>query len=226
MLANWWYLCHDDSLVSDNQKLFEEEYMKAGVCVAIVCSGLLLGCNLIASPGKQTGKQTSKAIPESLSAADRTFITTAADANLAEIETAKMIEEKSKDPGVRDFAKRMVTDHTQASQNLATVAEMTGVSLPAGPSAVDRSQEDELKKLSGTKLNNAYLQDELAGHRQVISAFESEIEHGQDETAKNYAVQTLPTLQDHIRIAEDLAGKMGTSGKAGLNQESDAITVR
>jgi putative membrane protein len=200
--------------------------MKAGLGIAVVCSTLLLGCNLIASPGKQTEKQISKSPAESLSAADRTFITTAAEANLAEIETAKMIEQKSKDPAVRDFAKRMVTDHTQASQTLATVAEMTGISLPASPSAADRTQEDELKKLSGAKLNKAYLRDELAGHKQVISAFESEIEHGQDEAAKNYAAQTLPTLEDHIRIAEDVAGRMGMSGKSGLTQESEAITVR
>ena len=196
--------------------------MKAGLGMAVVCSGLLLGCNLIASPGKQVSKPPA----DSLSMADRTFITSAAEANLGEIETAKMIEQKSKDPGVKDFAKRMVTDHTQASQSLATVAQMTGVTLPATPSAADRTREDELEKLSGAKLNKTYLRDELAGHKQVISDFESEIEHGQNEAAKNYAAQTLPTLQDHIRIAEDVAGKMGMSGKAGLNQESDAITVR
>jgi putative membrane protein len=219
-------LCHDDSIVPDNRYVFEEEYMKAGMGMAVICSGLLLGCNLIASPGKQTGKQISKSAADNLSAADRAFITSAAEANLAEIETAKMIEQKSKDPGVRDFAQRMVTDHTQASQNLATVAEMTGTSLPASLSAADRTREDELKKLSGAKLNETYLRDELAGHKQVISAFESEIEHGQDEAAKNYAAETLPTIQDHIRIAEDVAGRLGMSGKVGLNRESEAITVR
>ncbi|HZC24496.1 MAG TPA: DUF4142 domain-containing protein [Candidatus Binatia bacterium] len=200
--------------------------MKAGVGIAVICSGLLLGCNLIASPGKATSNQINKSPADSLSAADRAFIINAAEANLAEIDTAKMIEQNSKDPGVRDFAKRMVTDHTQASQNLATVAEMTGITLPTSPSAADRNQEDELKKLSGAKLTETYVGDELAGHKQVISAFESEIEHGQDEAAKNYAAQTLPTLQDHIRIAEDVAGRMGISGKAGLTQQSEAITVR
>jgi putative membrane protein len=219
-------LYHYDSLVSDNQQLFEEEYMKAGLAMAVFCSGLLLGCNLIASPDKPTSKQVNKSPADSFSAADRAFITNAAEANLAEIDTAKMIEQKSKDPGVRDFAKRMVTDHTQASQNLATVAEMAGITLPTSPSAGDRTQQDELKKLSGAKLTETYVRDELAGHKQVISVFESEIEHGQDEAAKNYAAQTLPTLQDHIRIAEDVAGRMGMSGKGGLTQQSDAITVR
>lgn len=196
--------------------------MKTGLGVAVLCSGLLLGCNLIASPGKQV----SKSAADSVSVADRTFITSAAEANLAEIETAKMIEQKSKDPGVKDFAKRMVTDHTQASQSLATVAEMVGVTLPSTPSADDRARKDELEKLSASKLNKTYLRDELAGHKQVISAFESEIEHGQDQAVKNYASQTLPTLQDHIRIAEDVAGRMGMSGKAGLDQQNEAITVR
>ncbi len=196
--------------------------MKAGLGMAVFCSGLLLGCNLIASPKKQVSKPPA----DSLSMADRTFITSAAESNLAEIETAKMIEQKSKDPGVKDFAKRMVTDHTVASQSLATVAEMTGVTLATTPGAADRTRDDELKKLSGAKLNKTYLRDELTGHKQVISDFESEIEHGQNDAAKNYAAQTLPTLQDHIRIAEDVAGKMGMSGKAGLSQESDAITVR
>lgn len=196
--------------------------MKLELGIAVVSLGLLLGCSVAASQKPQVSKSPA----DTLSVADRTFVSNAAEANLGEIETAKMIEQKSKDPGVKDFADRMVTDHTQASQRLATVAQMTGVTLPATPSADDRAQKDELEKLSGAKLNETYLHDELAGHKQVISAFESEIEHGQDQAVKNYASQTLPTLQDHIRIAEDVAGKMGMSGKAGLNQESDAITVR
>jgi putative membrane protein len=83
-----------------------------------------------------------------------------------------------------------------------------------------------LEKLSGAQLNDAYLRDELQGHKETISAFESEIEHGQNQEAKTYAEQTLPTLQDHIRIAEDVAGKLGLPGKAGLSDEAKAITAK
>ncbi len=38
--------------------------------------------------------------------------------------------------------------------------------------------------------------------RHRISAFESEIEHGQNQEPKNHAEQTLPTIEDYIRIAE------------------------
>jgi hypothetical protein len=66
----------------------------------------------------------------------------------------------------------------------------------------------------------------LQDHEEAISAFENEIEHGENREAKNYAEQTLPTLQDHIRIAEDIAGKLGIFGKAGLSDEAKAVNAR
>jgi predicted outer membrane protein len=81
-------------------------------------------------------------------------------------------------------------------------------------------------RLSGAQLNEAYLRSELQGHKETISAFENEIEHGQNQETKNYTEQTLPTLQDHIRIAEDVAGRLGLPSKAGLSDETKAITAK
>ncbi len=158
--------------------------------------------------------------------ADRTFMSTAAEANLAEIDTAKLVGQKSTDPAVKDFANRMVTDHTQSSQSLASLAEVSAIKLPTEPGLMERNQKSELQKLSGVRLDDAYLRDELQGHKEAIAAFENEIENGQNQEVKNYAVKTLPTLQDHIRIAEDIAGKLGLSGKVGLSDQSKAIAVR
>lgn len=170
--------------------------------------------------------QASKAGENTLNSADRSFIALAAEANLAEIETAKTVQERSKDPAVKDFANRMITDHTQANQNLATLAKANGITLGNEPSANDRNQKDELQKLSSAKLGDAYLREELQDHKHAISEFESEIEHGHNQAITDYAEQTLPTLEDHIRIAENVAGKMGMSGETGLTDEAKAITVK
>ena len=174
----------------------------------------------------QQKHQSTMAGQNMQNSADRSFISTAAEANLAEIDMAKMVGQKSTDPAVKDFANRMVTDHTQASQKLAGVAEANGGKLPAEVSVTERKEKSELQKLSGTQLDDAYLRDELRGHKKAISAFESEIEHGQNQEAKNYAEQTLPTLEDHIRIAEDIAGKLGLPGKTDLSDENKAITTK
>ncbi len=47
-----------------------------------------------------------------------------------------------------------------------------------------------------------------------------------DSEVKKYAEQALPTLEDHIRMAENIAGKLDMPGKAGLNQEKKAIAVK
>jgi putative membrane protein len=79
--------------------------------------------------------------------ADRSFITSAAEANLTEIDIGKMVAQKSTDPAVKDFANRMVTDHTHASQKLASVAEMNGVKLPMEASATERNQKSARKTI-------------------------------------------------------------------------------
>lgn len=189
--------------------------------MAVIFSGLLVGLTLFAQQ-----KQLVKPQQVALTSPNRDFVTKAAEANLGEIETGKMIEQRSVNPAVKAFASRMVADHTQASQNLATLAEMIGITLPTQTSATERTQKGELQNLSGATLDDAYLENELQGHKQVITAFESEIEHGENQEVKQYAEQTLPTLQDHIRMAENVAGRMGISGKGGLNQETKAIAAK
>ena len=190
--------------------------MYRGYVTALVASGFLL-C------GSAFAQSVNKSQNTMMNSADKAFVTKAAEANLAEIDAAKVIEREAHDAAVKDFAARMVSDHTQANQKLA---EISGTALPAQPSASERTHQSELQKLSGSTLDRTYLADELAGHKQVISEFENEIEHGHDQTVKDYAEQTLPTLQDHIRIAEDVAGKMGMSGKLGLSDEAKAIATR
>jgi putative membrane protein len=193
------------------------KWMTFVLTTALVATGSLFA---------QQKHQSTMAGQNMQNSADRSFINSAAEANLAEIDMAKMVGQKSTDPAVKDFANRMVTDHTQASQKLTSVAEMNGVKLPTEETTAERNEKSELQKLSGAQLNDAYLRDELQGHKEAISAFESEIEHGQNQEAKNYAEQTLPTLQDHIRIAEDVAGKLGLAGKTGLSDETKAITAK
>jgi putative membrane protein len=187
--------------------------------IALFLSSILL-CSVAIAQQTTTSKSQSK----TMNSVDRSFVRKAAEANLAEIQTAQVVEQKANDPAVKDFASRMISDHTQANQKLAAIA---GIALPKEPSAVERNQKNELGKLSGSKLlDEKYVADELSDHKQVISEFEKEIEEGQDPAIKTYAEQTLPTLEDHIRLAEDVAGKMGMSGKAGLNVEAKAITAR
>jgi putative membrane protein len=106
----------------------------------VLTTALVATGSLFAQPKHQAATAGQKM----QNSADQTFINTAAEANLAEIDIAKMVGQKSTDPAVKDFANRMVTDHTQASQKLTSVAEMNGVKLPTEASATERNQMSEL----------------------------------------------------------------------------------
>jgi putative membrane protein len=155
----------------------------------------------------------------------KAFVTHAAQINLTEIELGKLAEQKGHNQAVRDFGARMVEDHTKAEDNLKPLAKQEGVTLPKQAGAAAATLKDQLAAESGAQFDQTYIEHMLAGHKQAIASFENEIEHGQNSAIKAYAENCLPVIQDHVRIAEDVAGKMGMAGKRGLEQPEKAITV-
>ena len=153
------------------------------------------------------------------------FLDSAARVNLGEIELGKLAEQKGDNPAVRDYGKRMVEDHTKLESQLQADAKTEGVTLPSQPGTDTADLRRQLANESGTKFDDVYIQHMLSGHKQAINNFENEIEHGSNPTYKSYAEAALPVIQDHIRIAEDVAGKMQLSGKAGLESPNKAINA-
>src|ERR1700739_5050393 len=65
-----------------------------------------------------------------LSGGDKTFATEAADGGLAEVQLGQLALQKASSPQVKEFAQRMVTDHTQANQELMQLATSENLTLP------------------------------------------------------------------------------------------------
>jgi putative membrane protein len=153
----------------------------------------------------------------------KTFIDKAAEINLAEIELGKLAQQRGNNDAVKDFGKLMVSDHSKAQDELKQLAAERKVALPSQPGEAASNLDSQLSRLSGAQFDQDYVAHMLKGHEGAIAAFENEIEHGQDPAIRACAEKVLPTIQDHVRIAEDLAGKMDMSGKEGLSQPDKAI---
>jgi putative membrane protein len=153
------------------------------------------------------------------------FITAAADANLGEIALGNLARQKGNNQAVKDFGERMVEDHSQLETKLQELAKAKGITLPSEAGSDVSNLEHQLSADSGAKFDQVYIQHMLAGHKQAISDFENEIEHGQNPAFRSYAESALPVIQDHIRIAEDVAGKMQLNGASGLESPGKAISA-
>lgn len=147
----------------------------------------------------------------------KAFIAKVAQINVNEQQLGHLAEQKGSKDAVKDFGKRMVEDHSHAESQLKKLAERKGVTLPAGPDAKASSLEQQLSAQSGTQFDRDYLEHMIAGHKQAIALLKNEIQRGKDPAIKAYAKNTLPTIQEHLRLAESAAGKNNASAAADLH---------
>jgi putative membrane protein len=133
-----------------------------------------------------------------VSAADRKFVEKAASGGMAEVQAAQLAQQKSQDPKVKDFAQQMITDHTAANQQLTTIAQQKGLTIPASLDAKDQKEIDKLQSLSGTKFDRVYMKSQARDHEAMLKLLQREASSGKDPDLKSFADQTAPTVQKHI----------------------------
>ena len=139
-----------------------------------------------------------------LSSADREFAMKAASGGLAEVQAAQLAEQRAASPQIKQFAQRMITDHTTANTELQQIAKQADISLPAQPTGKDAAEGQKLRGVTGTAFDQAYAQGQLQDHRETVELFQKEASSGQDSALKAFAQKTLPILQQHLQMVEAL----------------------
>jgi putative membrane protein len=141
-------------------------------------------------------------------AEDQTFLGMAAQGNMSEIEMAKMAQ-RSSNPMVKQFADRMVTDHTNLQNQLKMVASAQGVTVPTTVSPSQQATIDRLSKLSGADFDREYINTMVKDHKDDISEFHHEATTGTVPAVKSFAENALPTLHEHLTLAENAQKTVG-----------------
>jgi putative membrane protein len=134
--------------------------------------------------------------------ADNTFIMKAAQGGMAEVELGKLAQANASSDAVKQFGQRMVDDHSKANDELKRIAADKGVTLPSGPDAKSQATKDRLSKLTGKEFDRAYMEDMVKDHREDVAEFKKEANSGKDSEVKGFASKTLPTLEEHLKLAE------------------------
>jgi putative membrane protein len=130
-----------------------------------------------------------------------------ANANMTEIELSKVAQTKATSDRLKNFANMMVDDHTKAGDQLKQLAATKNITLPANLDGDSQKMLDNLNKKSGKDFDKAYTDDMLDGHKDAVDAFQKGSNNLQDADLKNFATQTLPTIQMHQDSIKAIAGK-------------------
>lgn len=189
--------------------------IKNKMAAILLAFGLLTFLNNSASA--QNSNSSTMSDPSQsmmLSSMDKKFMMEAAMGGKAEVAMAKLALEKSSSDSVKQYAQKMIDDHTKAGEELMEVASMKGITLPMEPDAKHMALMAKMQQMSGAEFDSMYIK--MAGvkdHEKMEKLFMSESSKGKDADAKGFAAKTLPTVQMHLSMARQMMTSMMSAKK-------------
>ncbi len=164
------------------------------------------------SPFSSPTPTTNPDIRSSLSQFDKQFMVEAAQGGMAEVAFGKIATQKASSNVVKEYARRMVVEHTTANNELKALAKQKGVTLPTTIGEDNEELKQKLSKLSGAKFDKEYMKEAgVESHGDQAELFERQVARGQDPDVKSFAARTLPVVQKHLQHAQAITGDRSTS---------------
>lgn len=182
----------------------------------VMAAGFLLGALLAAAAGAQSAGQPGAAVAlESLDSSG--FATQATMAGMMEVEAGRMALQQSQDPAIRSFATRMIEDHGKANAELAELCKRRNISLPP---RIQPPAMDVLANRSGATFDRIFALESSQQHTKAIALFTSAARSSRiDADLRDFAKRTLPVLQKHLHMADDIARKQAGVAPQNGKQE-------
>jgi len=149
--------------------------------------------------------------PANAKTTDQDFVKEAAQAGIAEVTLGKLALQRAQNPYVRQFAQRMVDDHSRANHELTDLAKNQGVEVPNEMNAEQRNTSARLATLAGAAFDREYMRAVVKEHTRNVAVFRSYSQNGKNEEMKSWAAKTLPTLRRHEQLAGSTAAELGAS---------------
>ena len=134
--------------------------------------------------------------------AGNNFLTKSANSGMAEVQLAKLAQQKATIDAVKSFAAMLERDHSAANEQVKTLANQRNVTLPAAPSDDKQKMHADMEKMSGKAFDKEYISMMVKSHNDGIDLFESTRSKTSDNDLKNFAEKTLPTLRMHLDSAK------------------------
>src|SRR5262249_33654763 len=125
-----------------------------------------------------------------------------------EIEMAQLALQRATNPQVRDFAQRMIDDHTRTTAKLSAIAMTERAQLASAMGQNGQTIVQQLGALQGADFDRTYMRVQVALHQQMMQLMQSEMQSGKDPRLQAFAGATLPAVQTHLQMAQQIASTL------------------
>jgi putative membrane protein len=185
----------------------------------LICLGFSLGAAAQGTspmPAKAGAHTAGSSVPKE----DSNFVHQAAIGGMTEVKLGNIAQQQASNAQVKQFGARMVKDHSKANDELKQLASRKGIDVPPELDSKHQKDVDQLQKKQGAEFDRAYMDHMVEDHRKDVSDFRKEANAGKDPDIKAFAAKTLPTLEEHLQMAESIqaAVKKNGSDKSGSGE--------
>ena len=130
------------------------------------------------------------------------FLKKVTNSGMAEVQLAKLAQQKATIAAVKNFAAMLERDHTAVNQQVKNLADQRSVAVPTTISDDKQKMYADMEKKTGKAFDKEYISMMVKSHNDGISLFEDTRSNASDIDVKNFADKTLPTLKMHLDSAK------------------------
>lgn len=189
----------------------KQAWMVAGIAAALVAapaSATQSGGDPPLPEGAEGARMEDGANPAAgsgLASSELDFLRQTASDSLTEVELGQLAQERASGADVKAFAGTMVADHGKANDELKQLAKMSDTAVKEEIGAEHQALKERLSRLSGADFDRAYMDAMVKDHEEAVASFQRQATAAGNGDLKAWVVRTLPTLEDHLERAREIA---------------------
>lgn len=156
---------------------------------------------------------------DKLSRGDQSFIKEAAGGGMLEVQLGKLAADKAASQQVKDFGKKMERDHSKVNSEIKTLASANNIQIADKLEGKNKSTYDRLAKLSGERFDREYMKAMIDDHKADVDTFKKQADKADNADVKQFASKTLPTLEQHLELAQSTGQQVGAASGTSSSEE-------
>ena len=148
--------------------------------------------------------------PVKISAKDAECVMMFGAGNSGEVRFAELALKNAQSQDVKDFAQKMITDHSKANDQLAQVAKDHNIDFPPAPPAAAVEMSKTLLDVKGAEFDKKYMGEVVTAHTNDLAAYKKAKGDVKDHLLKEYVDSTEPIVAEHLKMAKEIDAKLTT----------------
>ena len=183
-------------------KTFKSRFIKIeflSAAAMLIIAVTLSSCNNAKREDpKSVAEEHNEAKFDNANEDDAKFLVNAAEINLEEIQLGQLAQTQGRSAHIKELGKMMETEHTQAMEDLKTLAAKKQITIPTTITDDGMSAKKKLMDTKASDFDKDYANMMVDGHKDAISKFEKAANDSHDSDIRSWATSMLPALRTHL----------------------------